>query len=87
MTVSFYLNESVGPNLLAIFGSNIAIVAGIILLLGQRAFGRRYAPPLAIVGIIIHTLPVGESSCIYGWIVGSFDLGRQPFDTNNSAKA
>jgi competence protein ComEC len=47
-----------------ISGSNIALVAGILLLLGQRLVGKRYAPPLAIVGIILYTLLVGADAAV-----------------------
>jgi competence protein ComEC len=51
-------------HVIVISGSNIAIIAGIFLLLGQRVFGKRYAPPLAIVGIIIYTFLVGADAAV-----------------------
>jgi competence protein ComEC len=51
-------------HIIVISGSNIALIAGIFLLLGQRVVGKRYAPPLAIVGIIIYTFLVGADAAV-----------------------
>ncbi len=51
-------------HVIVISGSNIALIAGIFLLLGQRVFGKRYAPPLAIVGVIIYTFLVGADAAV-----------------------
>jgi competence protein ComEC len=59
---SFSLTGS--SHIIVISGSNIALIAGIFLLLGQRLIGKRYAPPLAIVGIIIYTFLVGADAAV-----------------------
>jgi competence protein ComEC len=51
-------------HIIVISGSNISLVAGILLLLGQRIVGKRYAPPVAIVGIIIYTFLVGADAAV-----------------------
>lgn len=51
-------------HIIVISGSNISLIAGIFLLLGQRAFGKRWAPPLAIAGIIIYTFLVGADAAV-----------------------
>ena len=51
-------------HIIVISGSNIALIAGIFLLLGQRVFGKRFAPPLAIIGIIIYTFLVGADAAV-----------------------
>jgi competence protein ComEC len=51
-------------HIIVISGSNIALIAGIFLLLGQRVFGKRFAPPLAMVGIIIYTFLVGADAAV-----------------------
>jgi competence protein ComEC len=51
-------------HILVISGSNISLIAGIFLLLGQRAFGKRLALPLAIAGIILYTFLVGADAAV-----------------------
>ncbi len=51
-------------HIIVISGSNISLVAVILLVLGQRVVGKRLAPPLAIVGIIIYTLLVGADAAV-----------------------
>lgn len=51
-------------HVIVISGSNIAVIAGILLLLGQQIIGKRYAPPLAIAGIILYTLLVGADAAV-----------------------
>lgn len=51
-------------HIIVISGSNISLVAGIFLLLGQKIFGKRYAPPLAIAGILVYTFLVGADAAV-----------------------
>jgi len=51
-------------HIIVISGSNISLVAGLLLLLGSRLVGRRYAPPLAIIGIIGYTFLVGADAAV-----------------------
>ncbi len=51
-------------HIIVISGSNIALIAGVFLLLGQRLVGKRAAAPLAIVGIIVYTLLVGADAAV-----------------------
>lgn len=51
-------------HIIVISGSNIAVVAGVLLLLGQRLWGKRWAPPLTIAGIIVYTLLVGADPAV-----------------------
>ncbi|GAB4437016.1 MAG: DNA internalization-related competence protein ComEC/Rec2 [Anaerolineae bacterium] len=51
-------------HIIVISGSNISLVAGLLLLLGTRAVGHRYAPPLAIIGIVLYTLLVGADAAV-----------------------
>jgi competence protein ComEC len=51
-------------HVIVISGSNISLVAGILLLLGQKAIGKRFAPPLAMVGILIYTFLVGADAAV-----------------------
>lgn len=51
-------------HIIVISGSNIAIIAGIFLMLGQRLFGKRYTPPIAIIGVIIYTYLVGADAAV-----------------------
>jgi competence protein ComEC len=51
-------------HIIVISGSNIAVVVGILLLLGQKIIGKRLAPPLAISGIILYTLLVGADPSV-----------------------
>ncbi len=51
-------------HIIVISGSNISLIAGILLLLGQRVLGRRLAPPIAIIGIVIYTFLVGADAAV-----------------------
>ncbi|MCL4299682.1 MAG: DNA internalization-related competence protein ComEC/Rec2 [Anaerolineae bacterium] len=51
-------------HIIVISGSNISLIAGIFLLLGQKILGKRYAPPLAMTGIIIYTFLVGADAAV-----------------------
>ncbi|MBN1220373.1 MAG: DNA internalization-related competence protein ComEC/Rec2 [Anaerolineae bacterium] len=57
-------NRTGTSHVIVISGSNIAVVAGIFLLLGQRILGKRFAPPIAIIGIIIYTFLVGADAAV-----------------------
>jgi competence protein ComEC len=45
-------------------GSNIAIVAGLLMLVGTKAVGKRRAVPLAVAGIVLYTLLVGADAAV-----------------------
>lgn len=51
-------------HIIVISGSNIAVIAGVLLLLGKQIVGMRYAPPLAMAGVIIYTLLVGADAAV-----------------------
>ncbi|MDM8518453.1 DNA internalization-related competence protein ComEC/Rec2 [Anaerolineales bacterium HSG6] len=51
-------------HIIVISGSNIALVAAILLLLGQYLFGKRHAPLIAMVGIVLYTLLVGADAAV-----------------------
>jgi competence protein ComEC len=51
-------------HIIVISGSNISLVAGILLLLGQQLIGKRFAPPLAMAGILIYTFLVGADAAV-----------------------
>ena len=51
-------------HIIVISGSNIALIAGVFLLLGQRLVGKPAAAPIAIVGIIIYTFLVGADAAV-----------------------
>ena len=51
-------------HIIVISGSNISLIAGLVLLLGTRVVGRRYAPPLAVAGIILYTVLVGADAAV-----------------------
>lgn len=51
-------------HVIVISGSNISLVAGIFLFLGQRLIGRRFTPPLAIAGVILYTFLVGADAAV-----------------------
>jgi competence protein ComEC len=60
-----------------------------LLLLGQRVIGKRYAPPLAIAGIIIYTFLVGADAAVSRaavmgivWLVAIW-LGRPALALNS----
>jgi hypothetical protein len=47
-------------------GSNIAIVAGLLMLVGTHAVGKRRAMGLTLVGIALYTLLVGADAAVGG---------------------
>ncbi|MFN8456934.1 MAG: ComEC/Rec2 family competence protein [Anaerolineae bacterium] len=51
-------------HIIVISGSNISLIAGLLLLLGQKLVGKRYAPPLAMMGIVIYTFLVGADAAV-----------------------
>ncbi|MCG3209242.1 MAG: hypothetical protein FOGNACKC_02863 [Anaerolineae bacterium] len=51
-------------HVIVISGSNISVIAAILLLLGQHIFGKQYAPPLAIIGIGLYTFLVGADAAV-----------------------
>ncbi len=51
-------------HVIVISGSNISLIAAILLLLGQKILGKKYAPPLAIIGIALYTLLVGADAAV-----------------------
>jgi len=51
-------------HIIVISGSNISLIAGILLLLGVRLVGKRFAPPLAIAGILLYTFLVGADAAV-----------------------
>jgi len=51
-------------HIIVISGSNISLIAGILLLLGIRVVGKRFAPPLAIAGISLYTFLVGADAAV-----------------------
>jgi competence protein ComEC len=51
-------------HIIVISGSNISLIAGILLLLGIRLVGKRFAPPLAIAGILLYTFLVGADAAV-----------------------
>jgi competence protein ComEC len=57
-------NLTGASHVIVISGSNIALIAGIFLLLGQRVIGKRYAPPLAIAGVVVYTFLVGADAAV-----------------------
>lgn len=57
-------NLTGASHIIVISGSNVSIVAGILLLLGRKVVGKRYAPPLAIAGIVVYTLLVGADAAV-----------------------
>ena len=67
-------NETGTSHVIVISGSNIALIAGLFLLLGRRTLGKRFAPPLAIVGIGVYTLLVGADAAVSRAAVMGFVL-------------
>ena len=57
-------NLTGASHIIVISGSNISLVAGILLLLGQRLIGKRAAPPLAMAGVLLYTFLVGADAAV-----------------------
>jgi competence protein ComEC len=57
-------NLTGSSHIIVISGSNIALIAGLLLVLGQKTVGQRYAPPLALLGIGLYTLLVGADAAV-----------------------
>ncbi len=51
-------------HIIVISGSNVSVVVAILLFLGQKLFGKQYAPPMAISGIIGYTILVGADPSV-----------------------
>ncbi|MBC7249990.1 MAG: DNA internalization-related competence protein ComEC/Rec2 [Anaerolineae bacterium] len=51
-------------HIIAISGFNISIIAGLFTALSARLFGRRWAMPFAVGGIVLYTLFVGASAAV-----------------------
>ncbi len=51
-------------HIIVISGSNISLVAGLLLLAGGLVVGKRFAPPLALAGILLYTLLVGADAAV-----------------------
>jgi len=51
-------------HIIVISGSNISLIAGIFLLIGQQLLGRFRAVPLAIVGVMLYTILVGADAAV-----------------------
>ena len=82
-------NLTGASHIIVISGSNIAIVAGLLLFLGQKVVGQRLAAPLAIAGIVIYTFLVGADAAVSRaavmgvvW-VGAIWLGRPGLALNS----
>jgi len=62
-------------HIIAISGFNIAIIAGIFILLFSRFFGKRWGAVAAVAGIILYTILVGASpSVVRAAIMGSLSI-------------
>lgn len=76
-------NATGTSHIIVISGFNIAIVAGLLMLVGTRLFGKRRAAWVAIVGIVLYTLLVGADAAVVraalmgGLFVLALYLGRQ----------
>ncbi len=57
-------NATGTSHIVAISGFNIAIVAGVLMLVGTRAVGKRRATWIALIGIALYTLLVGASPAV-----------------------
>ena len=82
-------NLSGTSHIIVISGSNIALVAGVLLVVGRRLLGQRLAPPVAMLGIVLYTLLVGADAsvsraAVMGLVwVGSIWLGRPGLALNS----
>ncbi|GAB4539840.1 MAG: DNA internalization-related competence protein ComEC/Rec2 [Anaerolineae bacterium] len=76
-------NATGTSHIIVISGFNIAIVAGLFMLVGTRLFGKRRAAWVAIAGIVLYTLLVGADAAVVraaimgGLFVLALYLGRQ----------
>jgi competence protein ComEC len=57
-------NTTGTSHIIVISGFNIAIVAGLLMLAGSKAVGKRRAVPLALAGIVLYTLLVGADAAV-----------------------
>ncbi len=73
-------------HIIAISGFNIAIVAGILSKLAQRAVGQRRATFIVIGGLVVYTLLVGASaSVVRAAIMGSLSVLALHYHRQNDA--
>lgn len=76
-------NATSTSHIIVISGFNITIIAGIFMAGASRAFGRRWATPLALTGITLYVLLVGADAAVTrAGIMGALGvialhLGRQ----------
>ncbi len=75
-------------HIIVISGSNISLVAGLLLLAGGLVVGKRFAPPLALAGILLYTLLVGADAAVQRaavmgslWVIAIWS-GRQGMAVN-----
>lgn len=70
-------------HVIVISGSNVALIAGVLLALGTRIFGRRYAVIPALLGIVAFALLVGGDAAVMraalmgGLFVYATSIGRR----------
>lgn len=82
-------NATGTSHIIVISGSNIALVVSLLMALGRRVVGRRWAALLSVVGVILYTLLVGaDASVVRAAIMGSLAalslyLGRQTTALNS----
>jgi competence protein ComEC len=76
-------NATGTSHIIVISGFNIAIIAGLLMLVGAKAVGKRRAVWIAIAGIVLYTLlvggdpPVVRAAVMGGLLVLALFLGRQ----------
>ena len=78
-------NKTGASHVIVISGSNIALVMALLLLVGQRLVGKRYAAIIAIGGIILYTVLVGaDASVTRAALMGSIYAGAIFFGRSNN---
>jgi len=76
-------NATGTTHIVVISGFNITIIAGLLLAMGRRTLGRRWATHATVIGIILYTLLVGaDAAVVRAAIMGvlyvvALHLGRQ----------
>ncbi|NIV33410.1 MAG: DUF4131 domain-containing protein, partial [Anaerolineae bacterium] len=77
-------NATGTSHIIVISGSNISLVVAILLLLGQKVFGKRYATLLATLGVVLYTILVGaDASVVRAAIMGGIYVGAIYFGRGN----
>lgn len=77
-------NATGTSHIIVISGSNISLVVAILLLLGQKVFGKRYATIIATVGVVLYTIMVGaDASVVRAAIMGGIYVGAIYFGRGN----